>query len=342
MSSRSARRQADKIARHQGKEKAGTGKKFLWAGLGLLAFILIPVALLAWWVSGLTSTFDRETVTLPEAFPDEQSRPAERDDGAQTILLLGSDTRSEVNEDALEAAQDGRSDTMMVMRIPADRKAVYIVSIMRDSWVDIPGYGDNKINAAFAYGGVPLAVQTVENLLDTRIDHVAVIDFNGFRGLTNALGGVTVNNTVAFSAGGFQFDKGPIKLNGEEALVFVRQRKPFADGDYQRVRNQQAYMRGLLSELISRDTLTSPGKISNSVTAIAPYLSVDHDLDSGYVIRLAPELRNIRPDNIYFLALPTEGVGWSPDGKQSIIILDPAGVERFRQAFHDDDMSSLV
>lgn len=343
-SSVARRRQADKIARHRGKEKAGVGKKALWAALGLAALVAIPVGLIALFLWNLTSTFDKNADFLleSEVFPQEQSRPAEREDEAQTILLLGSDTRAEVDPDALEQGQDSRSDAIMVARIPADRSGIYITSIMRDSWVDIPGHGDDKVNAAFAYGGIPLTVATVEQLLDTRIDHVAVIDFEGFKGLTNALGGVTVNNSIAFSAGNYQFNEGEITLNGDQALTFVRERKSFVDGDYQRVRNQQAYMKGLISELLSRDTLTSPGKISDAVAAISPFLSVDEGLTAGYIIGLAPELRSIRSGDIHFMTLPTEGVGWSPDGTQSIILLDGAGMEDVRKAFHDDTVGDLV
>lgn len=333
------------------KKKRSVGKTALWAILGLLALILIPVGILAGFLWNVSSTFNHESETIAEVFPDEQSRPAQREDEAQTILLLGSDTRGEINADGLEESQDGRSDTIMVVRIPADRSAIYITSIMRDSWVDIPGYGMNKINAAFAFGGIPLTVATVEQLLDTRIDHVAVIDFDGFRGLTNALGGVTVNNQIAFDTFGlgpnkeintYHFNEGKITLMGDEALAYVRARKPFPDGDYQRVRNQQAYMKGLISQILSRDTLTSPGTISNVVSEIAPFLAVDEGLTGGYIIGLGPELRSIRSGDIYFLTLPTEGVGWSPDGKQSIIVLDEAGMEQVRQAFHDDTVGELV
>ncbi len=340
----SKRRQADKVARHRGKEKAGVGKKALWAGLGLLALIAIPVAAIGLFANNLKNTYEdnADILSQSEVFPEEQSRPMEREDEAQTILLLGSDTRAEVDPNALEQGQDSRSDAIMVARIPADRSGIYITSIMRDSWVDIPGYGDNKINAAFAYGGIPLTVATVEQLLDTRIDHVAVIDFEGFKGLTNALGGVTVNNSVAFNAGDYQFNEGEITLNGDQALTFVRARYPFEDGDYQRVRNQQAYMKGLLSGLLSRDTLTSPGKISDAVAAISPFLSVDEGLTAGYIIGLAPGLRDIRSDDVHFVTLPTLGPSWSPDGTQSIILLDNAGMESVRQAFREDTVGDLI
>ena len=75
-----------------------------------------------------------------------------------------------------------------------------MMSIMRDNWVEIQGHGEAKINAAFSYGGLPLAVNTVENFIGARIDHVALIDFESFKGLTDSLGGVTVHNTVPYTA----------------------------------------------------------------------------------------------------------------------------------------------
>src|SRR5690606_401872 len=106
------------------------------------------------------------------------------------------------------------------------------MSIMRDNWVNIQGHGEAKINAAVAYGGIPLAVNTVENFIDARIDHVALIDFESFKGLTDAVGGVTVNNTIAFDSinggHGFSFAQGEITLNGDEALAFVRERYAFS------------------------------------------------------------------------------------------------------------------
>lgn len=341
---RRSRRQADKIARHRGRERAGVQRKALWAGLGILALILVPVAVAAVFAWNITRSFDNSTVTLPQSqvFPQEQSRPAERSDKAQTILLLGSDTRGSIDPSSVDSGQNSRTDTIMVARIPADRSGIYVTSIMRDSWVDIPGYGMNKINAAFAYGGVPLTVQTVEQLLDTRIDHVAIIDFDGFLGLTNALGGITVTNERAFSVDSYHFDQGEITLNGDQALVFVRERYSFEDGDYQRTRNQQAYMRGLLDKLISRETLTNPGRIAESSASIAPFLTVDGGLDSGYMIRLAPGMRDLRPGDVHFMTLSTEGPSWSPDGTQSIILLDETKMDQVRKAFRDDDMQALL
>ena len=204
----------------------------------------------------------------------------------------------------------GRSDTMMLVHIPANREGVYVTSIMRDTWLDIPGHGKAKINAAFAYGGVALAVQTLEGLLDTRIDHVASIDFEGFKGLTDALGGVQINNPIAFSphgANGMNFPKGVQTLNGEEALTFVRERYAFKDGDYQRVRNQQLYVKAVMSTLLSKETLTDPAKISETVKEFAPYVAVDDTLDAVKVAKLGTSMANVRSGDMHFFTLPEQG-----------------------------------
>ena len=151
----------------------------------------------------------------------------------------------------------------MLVHVPGNGSGVYVASIMRDTWVEIPGDGSHKINAAFAYGGVPLAVLSIETLLDTRIDHVAAVDMEGFKGLTDALGGVEVDVPVAFDASqlkGHHFAAGEQSMNGEQALAFVRERKAFVDGDYQRVRDQQVFLKALLGELTSLETPPTPAR----------------------------------------------------------------------------------
>ena len=147
----------------------------------------------------------------------------------------------------------------MIANISGDRQHVSIMSVMRDSYVDIPGYGTDKVNAAFAYGGVPLLVQTLEQLIGQRIDHVVGVDFEGFKGLTEAVGGVTLNNQIPFTSsppGNTTFEQGEITItDGNKALQYVRERKAFDDGDYQRVRNQQAFLKA-----VSYTHLTLPTK----------------------------------------------------------------------------------
>lgn len=321
-------------------------KKRRWTRIILIIMALVAAvglaATIALVVFGLRlgSTFDSGTEQISNVFPDDGSRPIASDDGSQTILLLGSDTRGEIDTESLENT-GSRSDTMMVMRIPADRQQVFVMSIMRDSWVYIEGVGEAKINAAMAYGGPALTVQTIENLLDTRIDHVAMIDFEGFKGLTDALGGVSLTNPEAFSAQGFDFPAGPIELNGEQALAFVRERYSFSSGDYHRVENQQLFIKAVMREMLSRGTLTNPGKIQDAVTAISPYIAVDSDLDSKYLMALLPSMRDVRTADITFFTMPTTGTGTSSDG-QSIVVLDEARMADLSEAFKNDTLVDYV
>jgi LCP family protein required for cell wall assembly len=232
----------------------------------------------------------------------------------------------------------------MVVHIPSDRTGVTVISIMRDSWVEIPGHGTAKVNAALSFGGVPLAVQTVESIIGARIDHVAIVDFEGFMGLTDALGGVTIDNPVEFDSShlqGFTFPQGPIVLDGKQALAFTRERYAFADGDYQRVRNQQAFISAILDKLLSADTALNPARVSEVIGAVAPYLKVDSEFTSGYAGGLAVEMRNVRKADVDFFTIPTLGTGTSDDG-QSIVLLDQVKLVQLREAFASDSLDGAA
>lgn len=303
----------------------------------IAAILAVLVGAVGIYAFSLSQKFE-SSETLTEVFPDEDLRPApveEKAAAAQNILLLGSDTRGKLTG-SLDSASGNRSDTMMVVHVSADRQDIHVMSIMRDNWVTIPGHGEAKMNAALAYGGVPLVVQTVEGLIDTRIEHVAIVDFAGFKGITDALGGVTVNNTIAFNRQGFHFAEGPVHLNGAEALAFVRERYAFRDGDYQRVRNQQAFIKAVMDKTLSRETLTNPVTISNLVGAIAPYMAVDEGLNSAYAASLGFELRDIRSDDVTFFTMPTLGTG-NVNG-QSIVKVDYEQLEIIAGHFRTDTL----
>jgi LCP family protein required for cell wall assembly len=311
----------------------------LVATLGSLVGIATVVAVVASvFIGGLARSFDDGTDVIAHPFPTG-SRPAPSG-GGQNILLIGSDSRSEHDPDGDHRKLDigGRSDTLMLAHLPADRKAVYLMSIMRDSWVEVPGHGTAKINAAYSWGGVKLTVQTVERLLDVRIDHVAEIDFAGFTGMTDALGGVTVQSDRGFTArDGQQYTPGDNRLDGEQALAFVRERSAFADADHTRVRNQQAFMRGVVEGVLSRDTITNPGRIQDFVTATSRYLSVDAGLGFSTLVGLGWSLRDVRSSDLHTFTMPTAGGGTSPDG-QSYVSVNTIAVQSLSQALRSDDM----
>ena len=190
-------------------------------------------------------------------------RPAKTVSGTLNILLVGSDSR---DPDApVDRASKWRADTIIVMHIPSSHDRAYLVSIPRDLYVPIPASADAecgsgrraKINASFAFGGLPLAVRTVECFTDVHIDHVMAIDFAGFKEVTDALGGVelTVERDITSIHKPYRkFKKGVNHMNGAEALDWVRQRKQFPDGDFARMRHQQEFLRALMDKAVSTGT----------------------------------------------------------------------------------------
>lgn len=256
----------------------------------------------------------------------------------KNILLLGSDTRSG-SEAALVSGS--RADTIMLMHIPADGKGVYIISIMRDTWVNIPGYGAAKINAALNYGGISLQVATVENLVGVKIDHVAEIEFEGFKSLVNAVGGVDVQVPFAFTSNVWTFTPGVMHMNGSAALTFVRERYSFADGDYQRVRNQRAFLRGLYNTMKAKGALSSVGSFQSAVESLAGYMRVDSGLNAAQIAQIAAPVLTSGDTTMRMTTLPNAGPGWSYDG-QSIILVNQAANAQLSYALQHDSMDQFL
>jgi LCP family protein required for cell wall assembly len=307
--------------------------------LGSLVGVALVIAVVASaFVGGLARSFDAGRETITDPFPSG-TRPTPT--AGENVLLIGSDSRAQGDPDGGPAAAGGRSDTLMLAHVPADRQHVYLMSIMRDSWVEVPGHGRAKMNAAYAWGGVPLTVQTVEHLLDIRIDHVAEIDFAGFEEMTDALGGVTVDSPGAFSARGHDFTAGANRLDGAAALAFVRERYAFVDADHTRVRNQQAFMRGVVNGLLARGTVTNPGRIQDFVAATSAHLSVDVGFSFARMAELGWSLRAVRADDLVTFTVPTAGSGTSPDG-QSVVTLNQLAVGALSQALRSDDVAGWL
>ncbi|MEH0110499.1 LCP family protein [Tersicoccus sp. MR15.9] len=308
----------------------------------LVALLAVVVLAAAAYLVTLGHAFDDHAHRIGQAFPDEASRPAAGADGAVNMLLLGSDSRGAApSQAAAGVASDQRSDAMIWVNIPADRKHVYLMSILRDTWVAIPGHGRAKINAAMAEGGIPLAAETLEQLFGARLDHIALIDFDGFRAATDALGGVTVDVPVAFSSGQHTFRAGRQTLDGDAALAFVRERKAFPTGDYQRVKDQQLVLKAILDQALSVGTLTDPLRVADLVNRVSPYLSVDTTLDSTAMASLALSLHAVRAGDVRSFTLPTRGTSTSADG-QSIVVADTAAITAVGRALREDSLGSWL
>ncbi len=259
---------------------------------------------------------------------------------ALNVLLLGTDRRTDVatTGDTARAAAwlpgAQRSDAMMLVHVDADRENVTAISLPRDSWVQVPGYGMAKINAAFSYGGPSLAVHTVERLTDIHIDHFAMVDWEGFRELTDAVGGVTVRipRTVYDSARGITWNAGEHVLSGQDALDYVGQRYGLPGGDLDRVHRQQAVLATLAEETL--ELRNSPRLVLDFVDMLTRHVSVDDEWSTREMTSLAWSLRDVGRDDVHYLTAPVSGLGW--EGPQSVVRLDrPAGTELWQAVRRD-------
>ncbi len=277
----------------------------------------------------------------------EQARPRPRVDGPLTFLVVGSDSRSSDPHNEAETAATGgqRTDAIMLMHLQADQKTGYVVSIPRDTFVDIPkapGWdgGKAKINASFQYGGVPLLVQTVEAFTGAQIDHVVVIDFRGVQRVVDAVGGidVTVSQAVRDSQTNAKFTRGVNHLNGKQALDYVRQRYGLPEGDFDRIKRQHRFLFALLAKAGSTGTLANPVKLNALLDAATKSITVDEGLQ---IVDLAFQLRTLRPADFTFLTTPIAGDDTDPTWG-SILIADRAKAAALFAAMSSDGLPAWV
>jgi LCP family protein required for cell wall assembly len=293
--------------------------------IGLLGLVLALVVGSGLWF--LSNRYGGNIDRVGNVFAglDENARPAEASPADQpaatavpvTFLLVGSDTRADI---ATGDLPDARSDAIMIARVAADRQHAQVISIPRDSWVDIPGHGRDKINAAYAFGGPTLLVQTVEQLTGVRIDHYAAIDFDGLIQVTDDLGGVDVTVPETTSWGPYTFPAGVNHLDGDKARWYVGQRYGLAGGDFDRVKRQQNYLRAMFTKLFSQEVFTSPGTLDSSLLAVTTAVAVDEALGNGDLASLAYSLRGLTPANVAFFTAPVMGTG--TEGSASVVYLD--------------------
>ncbi len=274
---------------------------------------------------------------------DPATRPAPGK--SLTFLLVGTDSRSAeptTGTDASPGVDPGsvRSDVLMIARLNADRTAASVASIPRDSWVDIPGHGPDRINAAYAIGGPSLLVRTVENLTGVRFDHFAVIDFAGFRSMVDAVGGIDVAIDPATSGDGVSFQAGVNHLDGRAALAYVRQHEGLVGGDLIRAQREQNALRALVTRVAEQGTLTNPGGTYDLLDAVSRSVSVDDTLSNGGLRGLASTLNGLEPADISFVRAPVARQGW--DGSHSVVYLDPGKSAQLWTALQVDRVASYA
>lgn len=329
------------------RKKRGPKTRAAIIAISVLLILVVGAAGVAYYyLNRVQQTFEENRNVIEELDDLDDETAYRTPEGTINVLLLGSDSRGAAEADyRSELDEEGeRSDAMMLVHIPEDRSGIYVMSIMRDLWVDVPGHGPNRVNSALHEGGLELAVDTVEELLYTHIDHVVTIDFEGFADLTEALGGVYVDNPRAFMAGRHNpafYPEGNIRLEGSNALRFVRERKSFLEGDYIRVENQQLVLRGIVERFLSGDTLTNPNRIIAVLEAILPYMEMDEGLDQDRIVSYALDMTSFRSNDVHMFTMPT-GEHTVTAGGAQVIMPDEAMMEVLREHLHDEQMGDFM
>lgn len=291
-----------------------------------------------------------DDLSRTNAFDGLTDRP--ENEGGLNIMVLGSDSR---NPDSTEGS---RADTIMMMHIPSSGEKAYLISLPRDLWLNIPANsdgswqgGENKLNAAVAYGGTPLMVQTLEDYTGVRIDHVVEIDFNGLKDVVDALGGVTMNvqpaddgsdtltsiHTYKGADGPRTWNAGKQTLDGESALDYVRQRKQFNEGDFARMRHQQQLLMAMMDKATSAGIVTDPVSLNSFLESVIDAVQVDNDFD---LLSTAAQFSNLRSDDLVFMTSPNLGSG--DVGDQSVVLSDDETKASMYAAITGDDMGSWI
>lgn len=248
-------------------------------------------------------------------------KPSEGASDTRNILLIG--------EDGVGAPY--RSDVMILAHLSESGDKVTLVHFPRDLYVPIPGYGHNKLNAAYAFGGPQLLTRTFQGMLDVKIDDVAITDFENFKAVTNELGGVTVNNPQ----GSPEFPKGQLALeNGDEALRYVRERKTLGLGDIGRGQRQMAYLSGMTNKAMSPSVASNPAKISDMVDAGTRGVRVSGGLSVGEIRSLAFDFVRGGKGDVSYQTAPWIGPGWSPSGS-SIVVVDWPGMKALGESIRN-------
>jgi LCP family protein required for cell wall assembly len=239
------------------------------------------------------------------------------------LLLVGMDSRDGLTAQQQQELSTGNpdevlnTDSMMLVHVPADGSAASFVSLPRDTYVSIPGYGEARLNSAYSRGynaaqgsdadkdaaGAQLLIQTVSQFTGLRIDHFAEIDLLGFINLSDIVGGVTVNlcRATKDSYSGANFPAGVQTISGGDALKFVRQRHGLPHYDLDRVVRQQVYIAGMLRNILSSDLLLDPSKQQEVVEQVGSSVTFDQGLD---IFDLATQMQDVQPGNITFQTVP--------------------------------------
>ena len=303
-----------------------------------LSLGVVLVASLSWLGLGQVSG----QISRINVFGNLSDRP-EKTSRALNYLVVGSDsreglTRAEIRKlkvGSTAVAAGGRSDTMFLVHISKKRDAAFIISLPRDTLVQVPAHKSQdgttdiperpgKLNAAFAFGGAPLLIQTIEAKTNLKIDHYVEVNFAGFTGVVDALGGIEVCSKVAINdpKSHLVLSAGTHTLGGIEALKYVRTRDFDGRGDIGRMERQQQFVSAVLRKATSTGILLNPIKLANFYNATISTVKMDEGVDKNDLLTLAKQMRNLSSGNIRTLTVPISDPNGRVPGVGSVVIWD--------------------
>jgi LCP family protein required for cell wall assembly len=307
------------------------GWKIVRRIIAILLVLLVVGAIVLWFY--LDSSLNRVN-----ALSDYSGRPAQ---GTGTNwLIVGDDSRQGLTD--AQAAQlhtgdaadvsGGRTDTIILLHLPDNSTKPTMVSLLRDSYVSIPGHGKNKINAAFSFGGPSLLVQTVEQATGMRIDHYAEIGLGGFASVVDDVGGVNMclDQAVNDSYAGINLPAGCQTLNGANALGYVRSRHAFATSDFARTDHQRQFLGALADKMSSPGVLLNPFDFFPMISDLPGAITVDNNDHLQNLIGLAWAMRSISSGGVVSTAVPVSG------STGSSLLWDPAKSKDLFQDLNTD------
>ncbi|MEU6010012.1 LCP family protein [Streptomyces sp. NPDC047453] len=334
------------IESRRAPEAPGTGQppraRKRWGRIVLLTLLVLVLAaggLVYWIYSSLDGNI--KGVDIEKAIGDD--RPEKLPTSGQNILILGSDSRAGDNA-ALNTGKvaGARSDTALVMHIPEGRTEAVAVSIPRDTLVTRPECTKSDgttvasakrvmFNSIYGQVGPACVVKTVEQMSGIRMDHYMEIDFAGFKGLVDAIGGVTVtvDQDIHDKSSGLDLTAGTHRLDGTQSLQFVRTRHGIGDGsDLGRISLQQQFMLDLLSEIKQQDLLGSPTKTYKIADKLTAALTTDAELASlTKLAELGRSLNGVNPSSMETIMLP---VSYDKIDPNRVVAAEPQATELWK------------
>lgn len=304
-----------------------------------LSIAIVAVAAIAWLGLGQVSG----AINRIDVFSTLTKRP-DKPTTALNYLLVGSDTREGLTKaqskvlrvGSTKSAAGARSDTMLLVHISKARDKATIISLPRDSLVTIPEHssslskartiaaGSGKLNSAFAWGGAPLLIQTIENETGVRVDHYIEIGFAGFAGMVDALGGIEVctKKDINDPKSHLVLPAGVHSLDGIEALKYVRTRDFDGMGDLGRMQRQQQFMSAVLRKVTSTGVLLNPVKLVKFFDAAIATVKTDSQLNTGDLLTLAKQLKNLSASKVRTLTIPLSNANARVNGLGSVVVWD--------------------